>query len=273
MTVLPRIRTDLLKHPLEKQLLVYDTRWDQVHLLDQTTACVMQLLEEGGWTREGITAELSERLGIEPNPGLLPLAIEELRAAALLDVPIGHTSDLDSVSRRELVKSLALGGAAALLMPAVATLTATPGYAQGGTAPNKGLGGTCSSNSQCISNNCCNLVCVPTSDVCAGAGTVPNGGSCSNTGQCSQSGATCTGGVCKGPAGSGCNTAAGCQSNTCCGSQCRNVGCSNSTANGSCLANGHASGETKVDQSCCSGLCKRDGGSSNYSCTATVTCT
>lgn len=272
MTALPRIRTDLLKHPLDKQLLVYDSRWDQVHLLDQTTAVVFELLEEGGWTREGIVIELAERLGLEPNAALLPLALEELRNAALLEVPIGTTSDLDSVTRRDMVRNLALAGVAALLVPGVATLTATPGYAQG-TAPNLGIGRACSTNSQCISNNCCNNVCIPSTEVCAGAGSVPNGGACSNTTQCSQSGATCSAGLCRGPAGSPCNTAAGCLSSTCCGSQCRNASCNNTTLNGSCSSTGQASGETLPNNSCCSGFCKRDGGSSNYSCTATVTCT
>jgi hypothetical protein len=273
MTPLPRIRTDLLKHPLDKQLLVYDTRWDQVHLIDQTTACVMQLLEEGGWTREGITSELAVRLGIDPNPDLLPLALEQLHNTGLLDVPAGTMPEIDGVSRREMLGRLAMAGAAALAIPAVASLTATSGYAQG-TTPKIGIGGTCTSNGQCISGNCCNGSCIVTGGTCAPAGSVPNGGACGADNQCSTAGASCTSGVCKGPTGSACTTAAGCQSNTCCGSQCRPAGCSTSTATGSCTGASVPPGNAAIgpDAACCSGSCQRQGNSSNYNCTAT-TCT
>src|SRR5687768_6183196 len=137
MTPLPRIRAGLLKHPLDRQVLVYDTVLDRVHLLDPTTACVLELLEEGTHTPEGISAQIVARLDVTPNPNFLVLAIDELRKADLLDLSNDCGAPIVDAQRRELLKSIAMTGAAALLIPTVASLTATRGYAQG-TAPNTG---------------------------------------------------------------------------------------------------------------------------------------
>jgi hypothetical protein len=264
MTALPRVRTGLLKHPLDKQVMVYDTRWDQVHLLDPTTACVLELLEEGGWTAEGITAELAARLDIAPNPALLPLAIEQLRQAPLLDEENPASGAFVDVNRRELLRNAAMAGVAALLIPTVATLTATRGYAQG-TAPNHGVGNTCTGNSECISGNCCNGICINTGATCNAAGSVPNGGACNFTSDCQTAGATCTAGVCQGPALSACATSAGCQSGLkCCGSKCVNTTCNNTTNNNSCSTVG-------ANPECCSGTCNTH--SPQNACSAVVTCT
>jgi hypothetical protein len=129
MTPFPRVRPGLLHHKIDDQVLVYDSRGDKVHLLDPTTACVLTLLEEGGWTREGIAAELFGRLGIESSETLIPLAVEELRAADLLEITPEPEMPLADVTRRELLRKIGLTGAAALLIPAIVTFTATPAYA------------------------------------------------------------------------------------------------------------------------------------------------
>ena len=263
MKALPRVRSGLLKHPLDKQVLVYDTQWDQVHLLDPTTACVLELLEEGGWTAEGITAELAVRLDIAPNPSLVALAVEQLRNAPLLDEKDPSQAAFVDVNRRDLLKTVAMTGAAALLIPTVATLTATRGYAQG-TVPNRGIGNTCpGGNAQCISGNCCLGTCIATGATCAGAGSVPNGGSCVATSQCSVGGATCTAGVCKGPTGSSCGTNnAACQSDHCCSTTCQAT--AGTPNEGACAAGPHASALASnntnfLDCSCAANNCRRNG--------------
>jgi hypothetical protein len=187
MNQLPRIRAGLLRHPLDKQDLVYDTRDDRIHLLDPTTACVLELLKEGGWTREGITAQIAVRLDVAPNAGFLPLALEELRKAGLLDEAVPLPAPMAGVNRRELVRKLAMTGAAALLVPTIATLTATRGYAQG--SPTLGVNSPCSENSQCISLDCCYGTCVDTG-LCPRA----NGAQCGQLHTCASG--VCSGGLC-----------------------------------------------------------------------------
>lgn len=156
MNPLPRIRTGILRHPLDQQVLAYDSKSDQVHLLDPTTACVLELLEEGGWTAEGIAIEIADRIGVAPNAGFLPLAIEELRRAGLLDESADKVAPLPEVTRRDVIRGLALTSAAAVLVPTVATLTASRGYAQ--TVGNVAACGPCTpagSQGNCAPPNTC----------------------------------------------------------------------------------------------------------------------
>src|SRR5688572_14363260 len=129
MIPLPRVRSGLLRHPLDEQVLVYDASSEKVHLLDPTTACVLELLEEGGWTSEGITIEIAERIGVAPSEGFLPLAIEELRRAGMLE-RVSDVPPLADVTRRDALRKLALTGASAMMIPAVATLMASSVNAQ-----------------------------------------------------------------------------------------------------------------------------------------------
>lgn len=266
MTALPRVRAGLLKHPLDKQVLVYDTRVDRVHLLDPTTACVLDLLEEGRWTVDGMTAEIAMRLDLAPNPSLVPLAFEELRASGLLDETASLPEPID-YDRRELLRTMAMTGAAALLIPTVATLTATRGYAQGTVT--QGAGGGCTINAQCTSNTCCCGICSATG--CPQA----NGAICNDNCQCSSG--NCQNGICSAPLlpnGSACTASGQCANNRCCNGICRPANCTTSTSTGSCTGVNVPPGNaaTGPEAICCSGTCQRQGNSSNFACTAS-TCT
>lgn len=206
MNPLPRVRAGLLRHPLDQQVLVYDSRDGLVHLLDPATACVMELLEEGDRTAEELIAQVGIRLDIAATPELLPLAIEELRKSNLLDLSVASpVAPLIDFNRRELLRKLALTGAAAFLVPAVATLSASRLYAQG--SAQIGIGGSCTGVSQCLApaTNCCNGIC--TNGACGGSvaacGTCSPGsgttqcatGTCGTQGACG-SALTATGGAC-----------------------------------------------------------------------------
>jgi hypothetical protein len=184
MTPLPRARSGLLKHNVDDQELIYDPRADRVHLLDPTTACVLTLLQEGGWTPEGVVLEMSTRLGSTANANLLPLAIDELRAADLLEPSFDEITPLIDVTRRDLLKKVGLAGAAALLIPSIVTFTATPGYAQGsGAAGTLGAGAACSATpgQQCAPG----LYCYPSNPGnCVPQGCISGGGACTTTTQC-----------------------------------------------------------------------------------------
>src|SRR5215210_5237323 len=129
MTSLPRVRSGLLRHELDGQVLIYDAREDRVHLLDTTTGHVFELLEQGNQSREGIVSELATRMDTMESESLLQLSLDELRKADLLDGPAAM-APLSDITRRDLLRKVGLAGAAALLVPAIATLTATSAYAQ-----------------------------------------------------------------------------------------------------------------------------------------------
>jgi len=129
MNTLPRVRPGLLRHHLDEQVLVYDARDDKVHLLDPTTACVLELLEEGKWSADRIIDEVARRVNVAPSDALLALSLDELRKADLLDSSTATLPPVTDLRRREMLRKVGLAGAAALLIPAITTLTATPAYA------------------------------------------------------------------------------------------------------------------------------------------------
>jgi nucleotide-binding universal stress UspA family protein len=130
MNSLPRVRPGLLRHELDGQVLVYDARDDRVHLLDTTTGHVFELLEQGDRSREGIVSELATRMNSVASESLLDLSLEELRNADLLADGASGLTPLSEITRRDLLRKVGLAGAAALLVPAITTLTATSAYAQ-----------------------------------------------------------------------------------------------------------------------------------------------
>ena len=150
MNTLPRVRPGLLRHRLDDQVLVYDPGDDKVHLLDPTTACVLDLLEEGKWSADRIMEEVARRVNVTPSEALLSLSLDELRKADLLDGRTAPLAPVTDVRRREMLRKLGLAGAAALLIPAITTITATPAYAVSCLL----FGATCTLSGQCCSGNC-----------------------------------------------------------------------------------------------------------------------
>lgn len=188
MTALPSAKAGFLRHDLDGQVLVYDSKDNRVHLLDPTTGCVLELLEQGGWTREGIIWELSSRFGFDKDPAFLELALEALRDAELL-VPSPVAPEPIDVGRREVLRKVALAGAAAFMIPAVITLTPQTGLAQS-AAGNLGQCAACTSNAQCASNNCGS----DTVRRACGSARTANGGTCNGGGNCCST--VCSGGIC-----------------------------------------------------------------------------
>lgn len=186
MKSLPHVRSGLLRHHLDAEVLIYDSRGDKVHLLDPTTACVMELLEEGGWTAEGIRSEIPTRLGFAPIEGFLELAAEELRAAGLLVGSAARPAASIDIVRREVIRKAAIAGAAALLVPAITTLTATRGYAQATTK--RADCAPCTKGSQCSSGNCDSGVC--------GGDKLANGASCNANAECCSGTCSSLDGIC-----------------------------------------------------------------------------
>jgi len=144
------LRTSLLCNELDGQVLVYDPKSETIHLLDATTAQVMEILRDHTLTAEEAAAELSRRTGAASNAALLELALEELRKAELLDEqPV--SSPRPGVSRRELLRKATFAGAAAALIPTIVTLSATRAYGQGSCKAKKEC---CTVDADCCSNKC-----------------------------------------------------------------------------------------------------------------------
>lgn len=152
MISIPRVRPGLLRHSMDDQILVYDPREDKVHLLNPTTACVLDLLQEGGWSEERMRDEVARRMNIEPSAELLSLSFDELRKADLLDASDVAIAPVSDLARREMLRKIGLAGAAALLIPVITTLTASPAHAA--CTGKLTVGQSCTSGAQCCSGSC-----------------------------------------------------------------------------------------------------------------------
>ena len=150
---LPSLRSGLLTEPLLDQVLVYDTADDKLHLLDETTAKVYDLLDKGE-NRNAIVAKLEGSQGSENGAALLALALDELAKARLLNDPKKIAPEISDVTRRQMIQRFA-GIGAAVLIPAIVSLTPSPVYAQASGV----CGQACSTAGGCAAVpggcNCC----------------------------------------------------------------------------------------------------------------------
>jgi hypothetical protein len=242
MRSLPRVRAGLLRHSLEDQVLVYDPKDEKVHLLDKTSGSVVELLQEGGWTPEGLVAELNDRFRVPADNDVLALALQELGRVGLIE---DEVEPLIDSTRREAIKKIAASGAAVLMIPAIATLTSTAAYAQGSSL--RGNGSACTLSNECVSGLCCNGFCASTCNVSVG-------GACTFNAQCTTN--ICCSGVC---AAFACGSRVACD--TCqTGGECASGNCNNLNLCGT--GNGGANGTTCTGNgNCCSGNCVKAGGS------------
>lgn len=150
MTMSPRpsIRPGLLTHRLDDQLMVYDRTDDQIHLLDGTTATVFGLLAQGV-SADAIASKLDALQTVAPGAKLLEIALGDLARARLIENEPRNAAPV-ARGRREVLQKLA-GAGAALLIPAIVTLTPSRAYAQ--TSQGQ-IGAICTRNSECV-NGCC----------------------------------------------------------------------------------------------------------------------
>ena len=133
-----------MRHPFIDQVLLYDTEKDRIHLLDGTTASVVDSLEKGD-TANAIAAQLEQQNGTEGGEQLLALALDELAKVELTENGATSSTPMPEITRRDMIAKLA-GMGAAVLIPAIVSLTPNKAAAQGSTF---GCGSACTTTAQC----------------------------------------------------------------------------------------------------------------------------
>ena len=183
---MPRVRPGLLRHDLDGQVVVYDSQCDRVHLLDLTTACVLELLE-ARTSVMGIERELALRFDVQATDELLALSIQALGDANLLEQSSQdlERESLSEPSRREMLRKVAAAGVIGFLVPAITTLVPSMAYAAASCTATGGSG--------CTVRPCC-----ANSGTCSGAGICCNnlGGACAGNSGCCTGQGTCVSGKC-----------------------------------------------------------------------------
>jgi len=122
MKRLPRARTAHVRTSRGEDgaLLAYDVQHDAGHVLNATTAAVYELADGTRSVRD-IALVLRERTGLPVAEDVVRLALQDLERARLLD-----TADADpaegGLSRRDLMRRLALSATAATLLPSLGSI-------------------------------------------------------------------------------------------------------------------------------------------------------
>lgn len=165
--LMPRARSSaLVVEAMADETLVYDLRRHKAHCLNRAAALVWQCCD--GRTPVSAAAALLEReLGISGGDALVGTGLDQLARARLLDDPPPLAPPRARYSRRDVIRALGLGGAAALLPPLVDSMV-SPVAAQVGS---------------CLTTVECNILVPP---VCTGQPICGDPSSC-----CTQVGLTC----------------------------------------------------------------------------------
>jgi hypothetical protein len=115
---------------LEGELLVVTESSHEAHALNETAAIVFDLCD-GATSRAAMAAEVQRRTGLPADDGIIDLALAELAEANLV---VLESVAGPSITRRSVIRRLALPAAAMALLPVVETIL-MPSRAMGQSAP------------------------------------------------------------------------------------------------------------------------------------------
>lgn len=120
----------LLIERVDGELLVVKESSHEAHALNETAAIVFDLCD-GSMSRTSMAAEVARRTGLPADESVVDLALTELIEAGLV---VLDDEDSPSITRRSLIRRLALPAAAMALLPVVETVL-VPSRASGASAP------------------------------------------------------------------------------------------------------------------------------------------
>ena len=104
------------------ELLVHRESTDEAHALNETAAIVFDLCD-GATSQVDMAAEVARRTGLPADENIVDLALAELVDAGLVVIEDRRRPD---ISRRSLIRALALPVAAVALLPVVETVLMPP---------------------------------------------------------------------------------------------------------------------------------------------------
>jgi hypothetical protein len=150
----PQARSEgLVIQELSDEVLIYDLERDKAHCLNQSAAMIWKHCD--GKTSISQLAQLvAKESGLPANEELVWLALEQLSKAQLLPQAVKRDTGKKPMTRREVIKRIGLGAAAAI--PVVTSIVA-PMAAQAATL--KTPGSPCSAPAECSSGLCIPPLC------------------------------------------------------------------------------------------------------------------
>ena len=115
------------------EILVMKTATSEAHALNQSAAAVYELCD-GKTSKSEMAAEIRRRTGLPADEEIVDLALAELVDAGL--VVLDDPEPRSTITRRSLIRRLALSSMAAMMLPVVETIVVPPVEA-GAQAPSR----------------------------------------------------------------------------------------------------------------------------------------
>ncbi len=181
----PEARKDKLTvRELPDETLIYDLERHKAHCLNATSGLVWKHCD-GRTSVAGLARIVQEKLHIAESAPVVQLALEQLSRRHLLEQPVEPLSDEERLSRREVLRRLAV---AAVALPVAMTILAPKAQAQvsqfgASTGQPCGPG----PGPACTIGKCCNGICRDTDS---------DENNCGQCGRACAQGQTCVAGSC-----------------------------------------------------------------------------
>lgn len=122
----------LLVERIDGEVLVVKESSHEAHALNEAASIVFDLCD-GAMSREAMAAEVARRTGLPVDEGVVDLALADLVEAGLVVLDDEAPA---TITRRGLIRRLALPAAAMAMLPVVETvLMPSPASAQSGPVP------------------------------------------------------------------------------------------------------------------------------------------
>jgi hypothetical protein len=142
-------REGLIIEELDHECLVYDTAIDKAHCLNSSAATIWKHCD-GARSLSDLETLLDGQVRGKDAPTVIAHCLAQLERAHLLTNSSPAIAKM--TSRRELIRKLGIGiAAAAIVVPVITSITTPTPAAAASCIPN---GNPCSADSQCCSNSC-----------------------------------------------------------------------------------------------------------------------
>jgi len=134
---LPKSRqVGLVVEQVGDETIVYDHKTKEAHSLNRTASIVWRNCD-GQHSVSELAAIVRVDLGIDADESIVQYALDRLYSAQLLETDV--SADVDSVTRRDVLRRMAAAGVATIAIPAVLSIAApTPAMAASGGQNSQG---------------------------------------------------------------------------------------------------------------------------------------
>ena len=142
--ILPQARIEWLQ--IEKvgdEIVVYDEARKMAHNLNPTSSFLWAHCD-GQTSVPAMAMLLNKELGVPADEDFVWHTLARLSRAHLLDVEVARTTLPTGITRRGLIKRLAIAGLSCALLPAIGSVVLKPQVAMAQGAACQGSGGNCS---------------------------------------------------------------------------------------------------------------------------------